>query len=173
MDKGRSLLRRRVRQLRSQLGLAEAGPVAHPRAGGAAGTEKNFKWIARSADGWITTPRDFVIDEPVRMLQDIWAAAGRDGAPSIVALDFKPVPEKLEHWKSIGVTAEVLFGLPDNSSRRSPPTSSDWPARWPRWTESQALLTDRSTLPSVPTRSREVTTEVVAVNRTRSARNRS
>src|SRR5918911_1053789 len=23
---------------------------------GAAGTEKNFKWIARSADGWITTP---------------------------------------------------------------------------------------------------------------------
>ena len=81
---------------------------------GAAGNEKNFKWIARSADGWITTPRDFVIDEPVRMLQDIWAAAGRDGAPSIVALDFKPVPEKLEHWKSIGVT-EVLFGLPDKS----------------------------------------------------------
>jgi alkanesulfonate monooxygenase SsuD/methylene tetrahydromethanopterin reductase-like flavin-dependent oxidoreductase (luciferase family) len=25
---------------------------------GAAGTEKNFRWIARTADGWITTPRD-------------------------------------------------------------------------------------------------------------------
>jgi len=57
---------------------------------GAAGTEKNFKWIARSADGWITTPRDFDIDEPVKMLQDTWAAAGRDGAPQIVALDLQP-----------------------------------------------------------------------------------
>ena len=34
--------------------------------------------------------------------------------PQIVALDYKPVPEKLEHWKNIGVT-EVLFGLPDKS----------------------------------------------------------
>ena len=81
---------------------------------GAAGTEKNFTWIARNADGWITTPRDFIIDEPVALLQETWAAAGREGAPQIVALDFKPVPEKLEHWQSIGVT-EVLFGLPDKS----------------------------------------------------------
>lgn len=81
---------------------------------GAAGTAKNFNWIARSADGWITTPRDFDIDAPVRMLQDIWADAGREGAPQIVALDFKPVQEKLEHWAHIGVT-EVLFGLPDKS----------------------------------------------------------
>ena len=61
---------------------------------GAAGNEKNFKWIARSADGWITTPRDFDIDEPVKLLQDTWAAAGRDGAPQIVALDFKPIAGK-------------------------------------------------------------------------------
>ena len=81
---------------------------------GAAGTEKNFKWIARSADGWITTPRDFDIDAPVRQLKQIWADAGRDGDPQIVALDFKPIPEKLEHWAQIGVT-EVLFGLPDKS----------------------------------------------------------
>jgi probable F420-dependent oxidoreductase len=79
---------------------------------GAAGNEKNFKWIARSADGWITTPRDFDIDEPVKLLQDTWAAAGRDGAPQIVALDFKPIPEKLARWAELGVT-EVLFGLPD------------------------------------------------------------
>jgi probable F420-dependent oxidoreductase len=81
---------------------------------GAAGTEKNFKWIARSADGWITTPRDFEIDEPVRLLQNIWADAGREGAPQIVALDFKPVPEKLTRWAELGVT-EVLFGFPDKS----------------------------------------------------------
>ena len=47
---------------------------------GAAGSEKNFKWIARSADGWITTPRDFDIDGPVKLLQDTWAAPGRDAA---------------------------------------------------------------------------------------------
>ena len=53
-------------------------------------------------------------DEPVKLLQDTWAAAGRDGAPQIVALDFKPDPEKLAHWRELGVT-EVLFGLPDRS----------------------------------------------------------
>jgi alkanesulfonate monooxygenase SsuD/methylene tetrahydromethanopterin reductase-like flavin-dependent oxidoreductase (luciferase family) len=58
---------------------------------GAAGTEKNFKWIARSADGWITTPRDFDIDAPVKL------------------------PEKLARWAELGVT-EVLFGLPDKSA---------------------------------------------------------
>ena len=79
---------------------------------GAAGNEKNFRWIARSADGWITTPRDVDIDQPVALLQEIWADAGRDGTPRIVALDFKPVAEKLEHWQQIGVT-ETLFGLPD------------------------------------------------------------
>ena len=36
----------------------------------------------------------------------------RDGAPQIVALDFKPDPDKLAHWTDLGVT-EVLFGLPD------------------------------------------------------------
>ena len=65
------------------------------------------------ADGWITTPRDFDIDAPVK-LSRTRAAAGRDGAPQIVALDFKPEPEKLAHWAELGVT-EVLFGLPDKS----------------------------------------------------------
>ena len=81
---------------------------------GSAGTEKNFKWIARSADGWITTPRDFDINAPVKLLQDTWAAAERDGAPQVVALDFKPDPDKLARWADLGVT-EVLFGLPDRT----------------------------------------------------------
>ncbi|MDT5190326.1 MAG: hypothetical protein QOI28_2577, partial [Mycobacterium sp.] len=70
---------------------------------------------AKSADGWITTPRDFDIDTPVKLLQDTWAGAGRDGAPQIVALDFKPDPDKLARWAELGVT-EVLFGLPDRSA---------------------------------------------------------
>ena len=53
------------------------------------------------------------IDEPVKLLQDTWAAAGRSGAPTIVALDFKPDADKLAHWRKLGVT-EVLFGLPDS-----------------------------------------------------------
>ena len=81
---------------------------------GAAGNEKNFKWIARSADGWITTPQEFDIDEPVKLLQDIWSAAGRTGAPEIVAIDFKPDPDKLARWSELGVT-QVLYGLPDRS----------------------------------------------------------
>jgi hypothetical protein len=49
------------------------------------------------------------------VLKQSWAEAGREGAPQIVALDFKPVAEKLAHWRQIGVT-EVLFGLPDKSA---------------------------------------------------------
>ena len=82
---------------------------------GAAGTEKNFQWIARSADGWITTPKDLDIDTPVKLLQDTWGAGGRDGAPQIVALDFTPDPDKLACWAELGVT-EVLFGLPDRGA---------------------------------------------------------
>ena len=35
-------------------------------------------------------------------------------APQIVALDFKPDPDKLARWAELGVT-EVLFGLPDKT----------------------------------------------------------
>lgn len=85
---------------------------------GAGGTEKNFKWIARSADGWITTPGETDIDGSVALLKKIWAEAGREGDPEIVVLDFKPVPEKLERWREIGVT-QVLYGLPDDSVERA------------------------------------------------------
>lgn len=79
---------------------------------GAAGTEKNFTWIARSADGWITTPGETDIDESVALLKRIWADAGRDGAPQIVALDMRPDADRLARWEEIGVT-RVLYGLPD------------------------------------------------------------
>ncbi|MGC4961793.1 LLM class F420-dependent oxidoreductase [Gordonia sp. DT218] len=85
---------------------------------GAAGNEKNFKWIARSADGWITTPGEDDIEGSVELLKRIWSEAGRDGEPQIVVLDFKPVPERLDKWREIGVTT-VLYGLPDDSVERA------------------------------------------------------
>ncbi len=94
-------------------------PQQHiPALVGAAGNEKNFKWITRSADGWITTPGEDDIEGSVTLLKQIWSDAGRAGDPQIVVLDFKPVAEKLEKWREIGVT-QVLYGLPDDSVERA------------------------------------------------------
>lgn len=79
---------------------------------GAAGNEKNFKWISRSADGWMTTPIEQDIDDNVLLLRRIWTEAGREGAPRIVVLAGKPDPERLARWDDLGVT-EVVYGLPD------------------------------------------------------------
>ena len=92
-------------------------PVQQPRVPvliGAAGTEKTFAWIARSADGWITTPRDDVLDDKVRLLTKIWTEAGRAGAPQIVALAGRPDRDQLARWAKLGVT-DAVFGLPDRS----------------------------------------------------------
>ncbi|AIJ24406.1 LLM class F420-dependent oxidoreductase [Amycolatopsis methanolica] len=82
---------------------------------GAGGTERTFAWIARSADGWLTTPRDHELDDKVRLLRKIWQDAGRAGEPRVVALAGRPDAEVLAHWRSLGVT-EVLFGLPDRDA---------------------------------------------------------
>jgi len=81
---------------------------------GAAGTEKNFAWITRSADGWLTTPGESGLDAKVALLQKTWAKAGRDGQPQVRVLAGKPDPELLAHWADIGVT-DVAFGMPDRS----------------------------------------------------------
>ncbi|MFD2416673.1 LLM class F420-dependent oxidoreductase [Amycolatopsis pigmentata] len=79
---------------------------------GAGGTEKTFAWIARSADGWLTTPADRGIAAKTALLRQIWQDAGRPGAPEVVALAGKPDRDQLGRWAEAGVT-EVLFGLPD------------------------------------------------------------
>lgn len=79
---------------------------------GAAGTEKTFGWIAKSADGWITTPGETDVTDRLALLHRIWAEAGREGTPRVVALDFKPDPQRLADWAQAGVT-DVLYGLPD------------------------------------------------------------
>ena len=82
---------------------------------GASGTDKTFEWIARTGDGWITTPRDDDIVGKITRLHEIWSGAGRSGAPRVIALDGKPDAERLAGWASGGVT-DVVYGLPDRSA---------------------------------------------------------
>jgi probable F420-dependent oxidoreductase len=86
-----------------------------PVLAGAGGTEKTFRWIARCADGWLTTPIETDLDGKIPLLHKIWREAGRDGEPRVTALAGKPDPEQLAHWAAIGVT-DVAFGLPDRSA---------------------------------------------------------
>ncbi|WP_070379633.1 LLM class F420-dependent oxidoreductase [Rhodococcus sp. WMMA185] len=83
---------------------------------GAAGTEKNFRWIAKSADGWMSTPLEPKIDDRIEALQRMWREAGREGAPRILVLDGRPDVDKLMRWRDLGVT-EVVYGLPDRSEQ--------------------------------------------------------
>ena len=91
---------------------------------GAGPTEKTFRWIARHADGWLTTPADTDLDGHVALLKEIWGAEGREGAPLIYALGERPDPERLAHLDSLGVT-ETIFGLPD----RAPDEVEAWIGR--------------------------------------------
>ena len=60
---------------------------------GAGGGPKTFAWIARTADGWMTTPRETGIGEKAAALKQAWADAGRDGQPDIrVLIAAKPTP---------------------------------------------------------------------------------
>lgn len=79
---------------------------------GAGASEKTFGWIARSADGWITTPIEQDIEDNVTLLRKIWADAGRTGQPEIIVLAGKPDADKLARWQDLGVS-EALFGMPD------------------------------------------------------------
>lgn len=81
---------------------------------GAGGTEKTFAWIARSADGWVTTPGETGLDEKVTRLREAWREAGREGQPRVTVLAGKPDPDALAHWDEIGVT-DLAFGMPDRS----------------------------------------------------------
>ncbi len=93
--------------------MAQAGPATRPPVlVGAGASEKTFGWIARSADGWITTPIEQDIEDNVTLLRKIWADAGRTGQPEIIVLAGKPDADKLARWQDLGVS-EALFGMPD------------------------------------------------------------
>ncbi|WP_031469741.1 LLM class F420-dependent oxidoreductase [Sciscionella sediminilitoris] len=79
---------------------------------GAGGTERTFTWIARHADGWMTTPFESELEDKIAALTRIWHSEGRSGAPEITVLAGKP--DGLERLAELGVT-EVAFGIPDRS----------------------------------------------------------
>ncbi|MFI6169375.1 LLM class F420-dependent oxidoreductase [Nocardia sp. NPDC051052] len=82
---------------------------------GAAGTEKSFTWLAKNADGWITTPTEDGVDTKIALLHRIWREQGREGTPEVIALAGKPNPAQLAQWAEAGVT-EAVFGMPDRST---------------------------------------------------------
>ena len=93
-------------------------PVQRPRIPiilGAGGTPKTFAWIARSADGWLTTPGEADLEAKVAQLRLAWQEAGRAGLPQVRVLAGKPDPDLLTHWAAIGVT-DVAFGMPDRAA---------------------------------------------------------
>jgi probable F420-dependent oxidoreductase len=86
---------------------------------GAGGGPKTFDWIARHADGWLTTPQDQGVPEKVAKLRAAWAEAGRGGEPRIhVLATSKPTPELLAGWEELGIT-EAVWGFPDRSAEEA------------------------------------------------------
>ena len=93
-------------------------PVQQPRIPiiiGAGGNDKTFTWIARSADGWLTTPGETELETKVALLHQAWHEAGRAELPQIRVLAGKPDPDQLARWAEMGVT-DVAYGLPDRGT---------------------------------------------------------
>jgi probable F420-dependent oxidoreductase len=82
---------------------------------GASGTEKAFSWLVRTADGWLSTPREEDIEASVHLLNRMWDEAGRDGRPEIVLLGPRADEETVAALEKIGVT-EIMIGLPDKDT---------------------------------------------------------
>ena len=90
-------------------------PLQQPRMPillGAGGSDRPFAWIARSADGWLTTPAEGDLEDKITRLTAAWLEAGRTGSPQVTALAGKPDADVLARWRASGVT-EALFGMPD------------------------------------------------------------
>ncbi len=82
---------------------------------GAGGGPKTFEWIARTADGWMTTPQDTGIADKATALRKAWADAGRDGEPDIrILVARRPSDEDYADWTAAG-PSELIWGVPDKS----------------------------------------------------------
>lgn len=80
---------------------------------GAGGGPKTMKWIARHADGWMTTPIETDIAERVALLRKEWDEAGRGGEPDVrILVAKKPAPDDLAEWEAAGA-GELIWGVPD------------------------------------------------------------
>jgi probable F420-dependent oxidoreductase len=80
---------------------------------GAGGGPQTFRWIAETADGWMTTPIEQDITAKCDHLRKAWADAGRTGQPQVhVLVVARPDPDDLHRWADAGAT-DVIWGLPD------------------------------------------------------------
>ncbi len=80
---------------------------------GAGAGPKTFEWIARNADGWMTTPTTSDVAANADLLRKAWADAGREGQPDIRILVAKrPTGEDFADWTAAG-PSELIWGVPD------------------------------------------------------------
>ncbi|MFL6001737.1 MAG: LLM class F420-dependent oxidoreductase [Nocardioides sp.] len=80
---------------------------------GAGGGPQTFRWISKTADGWMTTPIEQDITAKCDDLRKAWADAGRTGEPQIhVLVVARPGADDLPRWADAGAT-DVIWGLPD------------------------------------------------------------
>ena len=80
---------------------------------GAGGGPQTLKWIARHADGWMTTPRETGIVDKIEELRKAWVDQGRLGAPAVhVLIAARPSTDDLADWAEAGVD-ELIWGVPD------------------------------------------------------------
>jgi probable F420-dependent oxidoreductase len=80
---------------------------------GAGGGPKTFQWIARHADGWMTTPTQADIGANCDALRAAWAEEGRSRTPDIrVLIAARPSPDDIAGWATAGAT-ELIWGVPD------------------------------------------------------------
>jgi probable F420-dependent oxidoreductase len=89
-------------------------PAAVPKVVvGAGGGPQTLRWIARHADGWMTTPTEAGIGEKADLLRKEWASCGREGEPEIrVLVARRPSAEDFAEWAGAGAT-ELIWGVPD------------------------------------------------------------
>lgn len=81
---------------------------------GAGAGPKTFAWIARHADGWMTTPTSTEVAADADQLRKAWADAGREGSPDIRVLVAKrPTEEDFADWVAAGAS-ELIWGVPDS-----------------------------------------------------------
>ncbi|MFC5731040.1 MULTISPECIES: LLM class F420-dependent oxidoreductase [Nocardioides] len=80
---------------------------------GAGGGPKTLAWIARHADGWMTTPVETDVAAKADALREEWAANGRAGEPQIrVLVARRPSAEDFADWSAAKAT-ELMWGVPD------------------------------------------------------------
>lgn len=81
---------------------------------GAGGGPKTMTWIARHADGWMTTPIETDIAEKAGALRAEWADAGREGEPDVrILVAKKPTGEDFADWFAAR-PSELIWGVPDS-----------------------------------------------------------